>query len=43
VLDTLHFFDNSSDMPRLIFEDESGQTTISDAVLYADLRRRFEP
>ena len=42
VLDTLHFFDNSSDTPSLIFKDESGQTTISDAVLYAELRRRFE-
>jgi predicted ABC-type ATPase len=43
VFDTLHFFDNYSDMPRLIFKDESGHTTISDAVLYAELRRRFEP
>lgn len=43
LLDTLHFFDNSSDTPRLIFKDESGQTTISDAALYAELRRQFEP
>ena len=43
LLDTLHFFDNSSDTPRLIFKDESGQTAISDAVLYAELRRQFEP
>ena len=43
LLDTLHFFDNSSDTPRLIFKDESGQSTISDAALYAELRRQFEP
>jgi predicted ABC-type ATPase len=43
LLDTLHFFDNSSDTPRLIFKDESGQTTISDAARYAELRRQFEP
>ena len=41
LLDTLHFFDNSSDTPRLIFKDESGQTTISDTALYAELRRQF--
>ena len=41
LLDTLHFFDNSSDTPRLIFKDESGQTTLSDAALYAELRRQF--
>lgn len=43
LLDTLHFFDNSSDMPRLIFKDESGQTTVGDAVLYEQLRRKFAP
>ena len=43
LLDTLHFFDNSSDTPRLIFKDESDQSTISDAVLYVELWRRFEP
>ncbi len=43
LLDTLHLFDNSSAVPRLIFKDESGQTTISDAALYGELRRQFEP
>jgi predicted ABC-type ATPase len=43
LLDTLHFFDNSSAVPRLIFKDESGQTTISDAALCGELRRQFEP
>ena len=43
LLDTLHFFDNSSERPRLIFKEESGQATISDAALYAELRRQFEP
>lgn len=43
LLDTLHFFDNSSDVPRLIFKDEAGQTTINDAVLYKRLRKEFAP
>jgi predicted ABC-type ATPase len=41
LLDTLHFFDNSSDTPRLIFKDEAGQTTITDAGLYEQLQRQF--
>ena len=41
LLDTLHFLDNSSDTPRLIFKDESGQTTISDNALYTELRRQI--
>jgi len=43
LLDTLHFFDNSSDTPRLIFKDEAGQATVSDAMLYEELRRQFAP
>lgn len=43
LLDTMHFFDNSSDTPRLIFKDESGQTTVGDAALYEQLRRKFAP
>ena len=42
LLDTLHFFDNSSDAPRLIFKDEADQTTIDDAALYKQLRQQFE-
>jgi hypothetical protein len=38
-LDTLHFFDNSSDTPRLIFKDEAGHTAISDALRYDELRQ----
>jgi len=41
-LDTLHFFDNSSDTPRLIFKDEAGRITINDAALYERLRQEFE-
>ena len=41
LFDTLHFLDNSSDTPRLIFKDESGQTTIGDMELYERLRRAF--
>ena len=43
MLDTLLFFDNSSDTPRLTFKDESGQITIRDAELYERLRRQFAP
>jgi len=43
LLDTLHFFDNSSDTPRLIFKDEAGQTTLNDAALYERLRQKFAP
>jgi predicted ABC-type ATPase len=41
--DTLHFFDNSSDTPRLIFKDEAGRTTINDDALYERLRKEFAP
>ena len=41
LLDTLHFFDNSSDSPRLVFKDECGQTTTNDAALYNQLRQEF--
>jgi len=43
LLDTLHFFDNSSDTPRLIFKDEAGRTIINDAALYERLRKEFAP
>jgi predicted ABC-type ATPase len=43
LLDTLHFFDNSSDTPRLLFKDEAGQTTFNDAGLYERLRQKFAP
>jgi predicted ABC-type ATPase len=41
LLDTLQFFDNSSETPRLVFEDEAGRTTINDAALYEELRRKY--
>ena len=37
LFDTLRFFDNSSDEPRLIFKDEAGRTAVSDVVLYQQL------
>lgn len=43
LLDTLHFFDNSSDRPRLVFKDEAGRTTIGNATLYQQLRQEFGP
>jgi len=42
LLDTLHFFDNSSDTPRLIFKDEARKTTVIDAVLYAQLLQQTQ-
>ncbi len=41
LLNTLHFFDNSSETPRMIFKDEVGQTMINDATLYEQLRKEF--
>ena len=41
LLDTLHFFDNASEPPQLVFKDESGKTTINDATLYENLRGQF--
>lgn len=43
LVDTLHFFDNSSSTPRLIFKDETGRPTINDAALYQRLRQEFAP
>lgn len=43
LLDTLHFFDNSSETPRLIFKDQAGTTTISDTALYERLQQQFAP
>jgi predicted ABC-type ATPase len=39
LLDTLRVFDNSTREPRLIFEDEDGQTTVYDVNLYQQLTR----
>ncbi len=41
LLDTLHCLDNSSETPRLIFKDEAGHTTVSDARLYGQLQKRL--
>ncbi len=40
---SVHFFDNSSDVPRLIFKEEAGQLTLLDASVYEHLRRSYEP
>ncbi len=42
LLDTLHFFNNSAATPRLVFKDEAGATSISDATLYGELVRYTE-
>ena len=39
LLDTLRVFDNSTSAPRLIFEDDAGQTTVYDATVYQQLTR----
>jgi predicted ABC-type ATPase len=41
LLDTLHFFDNASEAPQLVFKDEAGKTIVSDARLYENLRGQF--
>jgi hypothetical protein len=43
MLDTLHFFDNSSETPRLVFKDAAGQAIINDGPLYERLRQEFAP
>jgi predicted ABC-type ATPase len=43
LLDTLHFFDNSSETPRLVFKDDAGQAIINDGPLYERLRQEFAP
>ena len=43
LLDTLHFFDNSSETPRLVFKDAAGQAIINDGPLYERLRQEFAP
>jgi predicted ABC-type ATPase len=40
LLDTLHFLDNSSDTPRLVFKDESGDTSVFDVALFEELQRK---
>ncbi len=43
LLDTLHFFDNATKRPRLIFKDEAGKVIIEDAALYERLRQQCLP
>ncbi len=40
LLDTLRFFDNSSDEPRLIFKEDAGKTAVGDVSLYTELLRQ---
>ena len=41
LLDTLHFFDNASEPPQLVFKDDSSKTTIRNDTLYENLRAEF--
>jgi predicted ABC-type ATPase len=43
LFDTLHFFDNATVDPRLVFRDEKGETTIYDKRLYASILREVSP
>ncbi len=42
LVDTLHFFDNSAEVPRLVFKDEAGKTSVLDAQLYEVLLRSHQ-
>jgi len=39
--DTVHFFNNSSEVPRLVFKDKGGEATVLDPPLYAEILRPF--
>ena len=39
LLDSLHFFNNSSDHAHLIFKEESGRVTVIDRPLFEPLRQ----
>jgi predicted ABC-type ATPase len=41
LLDTLHFFDNATRTPRLIFKEEAGKVIIENAALYELLRQEY--
>jgi hypothetical protein len=43
LVSTLHFFDNSSDTPRLVFKEEMDKISVNDAARYEELRRQFAP
>lgn len=43
LLDTLHFFDNGCEPAELVFKDEAGKTTVTNATLYENLRGEFGP
>jgi predicted ABC-type ATPase len=40
--DSVHFFDNSGAVPRLVFRIEAGRTTVLDADLYAAINQQVE-
>jgi predicted ABC-type ATPase len=41
--DTLHFFDNSTAEPKLVFRDERGDVIVYDTVLYDSIMREVIP
>lgn len=41
--DSVHFFDNASDVPRLIFKEEAGNVSVLDAPVYEHLLRCYQP
>lgn len=41
-MDTVHFFDNSGTIPRLVFRFETGKTTVLDTTLYAYIKKQVE-
>lgn len=43
LLDSLHFFDNSSETARLIFKEESGCLTVFEESLFEPFRKLLKP
>ena len=40
--DSLHLFDNSGEIPELVFKDEDGQTTVFNQAMYDELLRQVQ-
>ncbi len=41
-MDSVHLFDNSGATPRLVFEIETGRTTVLDPILYERIRKQVK-
>jgi predicted ABC-type ATPase len=43
LFDTLHFFDNSTAEPRLVFRDDHGKVMVYDTILYDSIMHEVTP